>query len=110
MDKANIPKRRNKKPLNLFRSKISETKERSAPKQKKLYRTEKLGWLKTIFKALAGVWDWFGGYFGRRGGRSIGIRKPRAKVDPQHPRWFEKRIARNRRRRKLGNISRRANR
>ena len=106
MDKANIPKRRNKKPLNLFRSKISETKERSAPKQKKLYRTEKLGWLKTIFKVFEDAWDWFGGYFSHYREDKITRYKP----EKRYPHWFEKRIARNRRRRKLGNISRRANR
>ncbi len=106
MDKASMPKRRNKKPLNLFRNRVSEKKERVVLQKKKLYHKEKLGWLKTIFKVFEKVWDWFGGYFGR----PVEINKPRAKVDPQHPRWFERRIARNRRRNKIAKESRRRNR
>ncbi len=110
MDKANMPKRRNKKPLNLFRNRVSEKKERVVLQKKKLYHKEKLGWLKTIFKVFEKVWDWFGGYFGRPVEIPVERNKPRAKVDPQHPRWFERRIARNRRRNKIAKESRKRNR
>ena len=106
MDKNQTPQRRKRKPLNLFRNKVSsEQRERVAPRQKKPHRQETLGWLKTIFKAVKRVFAWFGGYVGRP---QQPVR-PTVKPEKRYPPWMEKRIARNRRRRKLGNISRRRN-
>lgn len=105
MDKGNMPVRRNRKPLNLFRAKISEPIKTRDPRQK-TYRKEELGWLKTIFKAFEKVWDWFGAYFGK----PSSLLATRTRPENNYPHWFCRRIARNRRRRKLGNISRRINR
>lgn len=106
MDKAQSPVRRNRKPLNLFRNRVSEQKERIVLKRKKLYRKDKLTWLKTIFKGFKKVFNWIGGYFGK----PQQVVRSTIKPEKRYPHWFCKRIGRNRRRNKIAKASRRANR
>ncbi len=105
MDKANMPLRRKRAHTEAFHVVRKSIKQPMAQRQQKKHREENLGWLKTIFKVFKKVWNYLGFL-----NRPKPAEKPHTKVDPQHPRWFEARIARNRRRRKLGNISRRINR
>ena len=101
MDKANMPLRRKRAHTEAFHVVRKSIKQPMAQRQQRKHWKKNLSWFKIISKIIKKAWNY---YFGKP------AEKPRTKADPQHPRWFEARIARNRRRRKLGNISRRINR
>ena len=98
MDKGNMPVRRARKPTNLFRNQaVNEPRKIKVTESRRRDSKDKGG---LFSRAIKKILHWFG--WGRSGSN-----------DTKHntyPRWKEKRIARNRRRRELGNISRRRNR
>jgi len=98
MDKGSMPVRRNRKPLNLFRNQSIDTPRK--PKETKSRRRDSKKQGNWLSRGLKTILYWFG--WGRSAHRNT--------CGKNYPRWMEKRIARNRRRRKLGNISRRQNR
>ena len=111
MDKTNMPLKRPRKHMDAFKhSLFIPPKHKAEMERQKRYRKDDLSWLKKIFKVFESVRDWFGGWFGGWFGPEPGVRISSAKPEKRYPHWFNKRIARNRRRRKLGNINRKRNR